>query len=67
MCQLHIWSKLDQMQTGLSKHVNPLLDAVLLNARSLVLLNVEHTSLPCLGIVLHALTCGLKIPDVVPV
>lgn len=42
------------MQTGLSNYVKPLLDAVLLKARSLVLLHVEHTlSLPCLGIVLH--------------
>lgn len=61
MCQL------EQMPTGLSKHVKPLLDTILLNARSLVLLNVKHTSLPYLKIVLHAITCGLEIPEVVPV
>lgn len=61
MCQLHMWSKLDQMQTGLSKHVKPLLDTILINARLLALLNVEHTSLPYLKVVLHAMTRGLSI------
>lgn len=64
MGQLHMWSKPDQMQIGLSKHVKALLDTVLWNARSL--LNVEHTSLPCLKVVLHAMTYGAGQCELVP-